>query len=382
MRSPLSCVVAAATALTMTAAACGSSNETDTATDDVPTGDAAPADEIDSAFEEMEDSIGALEDSVGELDDPSSPTTEPAPTTTEMAETTTSTAAAQETNGTKDPADGSAQPAVLDLGLAPLLLAIESTVGPTDDLTVQANRLGFFPSDVPTLPQANVFDSSVQMYRFGLPGPDEKLTYTNRIVIWSPATGDSALAFYTEAFESLGYAVTDEATATSGEETATKFWYDLPDAGTVTNRRIDVLVRDDEDPGSTVELTYRAQEPYAGQVEVYTAWTAAAPLPEERVPQSMQYFISGKGDPSAPRSYSAGFGGGWDFPGIAEADYRSQLPALLDATSEYELSEFGSFDNYTVSLDSSLFESGAGLTIDSSDGAATATLLGRWTVEG
>ncbi len=372
MNTRVSRLLVAATAVAVLASACGPVSE-----------QASGAEEVDAAFGEVEESVDAFEDSVAGLGDPS-PTTVATEPTAETVEAAPEQERRPASSGVKDPAGGSAQAAVTDLGVVALRAEVEALVGPTADVTVPANRLGFFPSEVPTLPDASVFASSVEMYRWGLDAgvPGDRLAYTNRIGFWSPASAEEAVVFYSAAFEALGYVVTEAATQSDGESVALMFWADMPDAGVVVKRRIEVLVRADAGPGSTVEFTYRAEEPYVGQVEVYTAWSATAPLPAGGVPTSVRFSIVGNGDRSAPSSYYAQIGGGWVFPDLTETEFRAELPALLAGSGDYGLSEFGDVENLTVGLDSVLFAGGAGLLVSNSHGSASVDLDGRWTVAG
>ena len=163
------------------------------------------------------------------------------------------------------------------MGLPELEALIRDVHGPTDSLVDDLNRLAFFPSDLPQVPDAEILEMRVEMnhYRF-----DESHYRSNLVVVGTTLPIADAAAFYEAELAARGYTVRSTGSQTDSDGFSA-MWVDtqLPDeAG--PRQTLDVMLREGDFPGTRVQLWYRGSEPYGGQVEAFNTFLASNPLPE------------------------------------------------------------------------------------------------------
>ena len=328
-------------AVALIAAACGGSSSTETttaATTDEPTATtalAAPSnDEVDDAFEAMEESIGDLTDDVEELE-------------AEPVETTTTVVEAEPAESSTD-SGASLSP---DAPLEEVQAILADVLGSTDDVATEARRLAQFPADVPTLPDALIFDVQFEVARGGEGFP---LRHSNRVSYWTTATGPDALTFYDAELAARGYEILDTTSQESGDgATAAAIRTSLGDDGTLSERTLEVVIRTGDYEGTQVAFWFQAADSDTAQALPYASWTSSSPLPEAGGLQRVTLGNLPIGTPLEVRSNSGSIGAVFAFDALDEATLRTQIGEVLASGGEYTLT--GELDSFQIAMASPRF---------------------------
>ncbi len=366
-------VVVAGLALALLASSCGS-------------GDGSAVGDGDSVQEQAESTVlqsdspteseddgdlgSSLDESPSEAE-----TTTTTETTTTLEATTTSTTEATTTTLTEsaEAIAGTGSALTPNIGLSDLQAVVTDVMGPTVDVSAEASRLGLFPASVPTLADASINSTQMEMYRVG----EENLQHSNRIGYWTSVPIAEAMATYEAELIAQGYEIRDTTNQTNsdGSEAGT-IRTNLENEGDYTTRSLQVTFRTGDFEGTTIDLWYQSGDVFLDQLSLYSGWTSNGPIPADGELRGAKVVVTPFGDPQNPDRLAAWNSAHWYHYDTDEEAVRAEIGELLNGGGEYVLD--GDLESSSFNLTSSQYEKGGSMVISESGERIIVELKGSW----